>query len=176
MAVTSAQAQLVALFNAVNGSVPNALVVADVTFGAVSAYTPADGGDTRNTKLIITAAAESANFIGEKELHYIRLDVADGIGDKTITADQADWDEDSEVLAKVNADFQVTHPDDEFALSDLTITRSDGTGTDKIIAVAIKDGHIKFLGNSLAQYTIKQEVTKTDLSTTNGELDGFTIQ
>lgn len=40
MAIVSAQAQLVALFNAKNTGLAQALVVADIDFGAVAAYTP----------------------------------------------------------------------------------------------------------------------------------------
>lgn len=173
---TSAKAQLIALFNTANASLPQALAEADVTFGAVAAYTPADGGDTRNSKLTLTAVAESTHFTGEKELHYTRL-AASIVGAKAVTDDQADWDTDAEVLAFLNADVAAAgNTVDQFALADLTITRTDGADGDagkKIIKVDINAGHIKFLAGTLATYTITQEVTKTDLSSTNGELNGF---
>ncbi|ANZ49247.1 hypothetical protein FDI85_gp119 [Erwinia phage Machina] len=177
MAIITPQAQLVALFNAKNASLPQALVVADVTFGAVDVYTPGDGGDTRNTKLTITAVADNAHFTGEKELHYTRL--SSGIvGPKAVTADLADWDTDAEVLAILNADvIAAGKTEDAFALADLTITR-EGTGTNEdpmVIDVSINAGHIKYLPGQVATYTVTEEIQKTDLSTTDGELDGFTV-
>lgn len=105
MAVISAKDQLVALFNAANSGLPSPLTAADVTFGAVADYSPADSGDTRNSKL--------------------------------------------------------------------TISREDGSSGEKVITVMVKEGHIKFQPASLAVYTVTQPIVKTDLSTTNGELDGF---
>lgn len=174
MAVISAKDQLVALFNAANSGLPSPLTAADVTFGAVADYSPADSGDTRNSKLTITATEESANFTGEKELHYTRLDSLNIIGAKAVTADQAEWDTDEEVLAFVNADLIAAgKTEDAFALSELTITREDGSSGEKIITVKVKEGHIKYQPASLAVYTVRQPVVNTDLSTTNGELDGF---
>lgn len=175
MAVISAKDQLVALFNAANSGLPSPLTAADVTFGAVADYSPADSGDTRNSKLTIsTVTAESANFTGEKELHYTRLNLSDFIGAKAVTADQAEWDTDEEVLAFVNADLIAAGlTEDAFALSELTITREDGSSGEKIITVKVKEGHIKYQPASLAVYTVTQPIVKTDLSTTNGELDGF---
>ncbi|QVW56304.1 hypothetical protein pEaSNUABM6_00168 [Erwinia phage pEa_SNUABM_6] len=174
MATITPQAQLVALFNAKNSSLPQALAVSDVTFGAVAEYTPGDGSDTRNSKLTITAASESEHFTGSKELHYTRL--SSGIvGTKAVTADQADWDTDEEVLAKLNADvIAAGKTSDAFAASDLTITRSDGDNGAKVIDIRINAGHIKYLPGQVATYTITEEIQKTDMSTTNGELDGFT--
>lgn len=174
MAVISAKDQLVALFNAANSGLPSPLTAADVTFGAVADYSPADSGDTRNSKLTITATEESANFTGEKELHYTRLNLSDFIGAKAVTADQAEWDTDEEVLAFVNAElFGDGETEDAFALSELTITREDGSSGEKIITVKVKEGHIKYQPASLAVYTVTQPIVKTDLSTTNGELGGF---
>lgn len=174
MAVISAKDQLVALFNAANSGLSSPLTAADVTFGAVADYSPADSGDTRNSKLTITATAESANFTGEKELHYTRLDSLNIIGAKAVTADQAEWDTDEEVLAFVNADLIAAGlTKDAFALSELTITREDGSSGEKVITVMVKEGHIKCRPASLAVYTVTQPIVKTDLSTTNGELDGF---
>ncbi len=169
----TAQAQLVALFNADNSGLAQALAESDVTFGAVAEYTPADGGDTRNSKLTITAVAESTHFTGEKELHYTRL-TAGIVGAKAVTADQADWDTDAEVLAFLNADVVTAgKTDDAFAASELTFTRTDGENGEKIIKVDINAGHLKYLPGTVATYTVTQEIQKTDLSSTNGELNGF---
>lgn len=177
MAIVTAQAQLVALFNAKNPSLAQALAVADVDFGAVATYTPADGQDTRNSKLTITAKEGNTHFTGAKELHYTRL-AAEVVGAKAVTDDQADWDTDAEVLAFLNADvIAAGKTEDAFALGDLTITRTDGADADagkKIIKVDINAGHIKYLPGTIATYTITQEIVQQDLSATNGELDGFT--
>lgn len=174
MAIVSAQAQLVALFNAKNTGLAQALTVADIDFGAVTVYTPGDGGDTRNAKLTITAKSDSEYFTGEKELHYTRLAGAGLVGNKAHTEDQADWDTDDEVLAKFNADvIAAGKTEDAFVASELTFTRTDGDNGEKIITVTINAGHIKYIEGDAAVYTITQEVVKTDLSTTNGELDGF---
>ncbi|QVW28678.1 hypothetical protein pEaSNUABM8_00181 [Erwinia phage pEa_SNUABM_8] len=174
MAIVSAQAQLVALFNTKNSGLAQALAVADVDFGAVAELT--GGSEGRNSKVTITAKAGSTHFSGEKELHYIRL-AAGIVGAKAVTADLADWDTDDEVIAFLNADvITAGKTEDAFVASELTISRS-GAGTDEdpqVIVVAIKDGHIKYLAGTVATYTVTQEIVKTDLASTNGELDGFT--
>ncbi|ANZ50601.1 hypothetical protein STRATTON_176 [Erwinia phage vB_EamM_Stratton] len=170
----TAQAQFIAMFNADNTGLAQALVEADVTFGAVAEYDPADEADTRNSKVTLTAVAESTHFTGEKEFHFTRL-AASIVGAKAVTDDQADWDTDAEVLAFLNADvITAGKTDDAFALSELDIVRTDGADDAKVITVTIKAGHLKFLPGDVAVYTITQEITKTDLSTTNGELNGFT--
>lgn len=173
MAIKSAKDQLIALFNAKNPSLPQALTADDVTFGAVAAYAPADGGDTRNSKLTITATEGNAHFKNALELHYTRK-AAGIVGAQAVTADQADWDTDAEVLAFLNADvITAGQTEDAFAEADLTFTRTDGENGAKVIEVAIKDGHLKFLAGVVATYTITQEVTQSDLSAANGELDEF---
>lgn len=176
MAIVSKTAQLVALYNAANPTLPQALVEADVDFALPDVYTPADGGDTRNTKLVITAKAGSTHFENAKELHYTREPV-NFIGAKAVTDDQADWDTDSEVLAFFNADvIAAGYAKDEFIAGELLFTRTDGEDADagkKIINVEVVGGNIKFLPGIAATYTITQEIVKTDLSTTDGELGEF---
>lgn len=170
MAIKSFQEQLVALFNTKNSSLPQALTVADVDFGAVATLEGGTAG--RNSKLTITAKAESVHFAGALELHYTRLAVS--FGAKAVTDDQADWDTDVEVLAFVNADLIAAGlSEDALALTDLTIERTDGENGAKVITVNVRDGNIKYLPGVLVTYTVTQEIVKTDLSTTNGELDGF---
>lgn len=169
----TAQSQLVAIFNTDNPSLAQALTDTDVTFGAVAEYAPADETDTRNTNVSITAVEDSTHFTGTKELHYTRL-AASVVGAKAVTDDQADWDADDEVLAFLNADvISAGKPDDSFVASELELVRTDGENGEKIITIAIKAGHLKYLPGTLATYTITQEVQKTDLSSTNGELNGF---
>lgn len=158
MAIKSFQEQLVALFNTKNSSLAQALAVSDVDFGAVADLDGGTGG--RNTKVTLTAKAESTHFTSAIELHYIRLS-AGVVGPKAVTADQADWDTDEEVLAFVNADvIAAGKTEDAFALSELTITRTDGEDGAKVIDVAIKDGHIKYLAGQLVTYTVPKKSRK----------------
>lgn len=171
MAIKSFKEQLVALFNTKNSSLAQALTVADVDFGAVATLEGGSAG--RNSKLTITAKAESVHFTGALELHYTRLPPT-FVVDKPVTDDLADWDTDEEVLAFVNADvIAADRTQDAFALSELTIDRTDGEDGVKVITVSVKDGNIKYLPGVLATYMVTQEIVKTDLSTTDGELDGF---
>lgn len=173
MAVISAKDQLIALFNSSNPGLTPPLTAADVALSAVSAYTPGDGGDTRNSKVTMTGEIASQYYTGEKELHFTRLTGNGLLGDKSLTEDQADWDTDEEVLARFNADMLTLNGVDAFTLEELTINRTDGQDTDKIIVVHINAGHLKFLEGDAATYFIKQPIVKTDLSTTDGELNGF---
>lgn len=175
MAIVTPEAQLVALFNAKNSGMPQALTVADVDFSVASVL---DGGsEGRNSKATITAKTGSEHFTGAKELHYTRL-AASIVGAKAVTADLADWDTDAEVLAILNADvIAAGKTEDAFELDELTITR-DGTGTDEdpmVITVALNPGHLKYIDGQVAVYTVTEEIQKTDLSGTDGELDGFTV-
>lgn len=173
MAIKSFKDQLVALFNAKNSSLAQALASADVDFGTVEDLTGGDAG--RNTKLTVTAKGDSVHFTGSKELHYIRIASAALIGAKAVTDDQADWDTDEEVLAFVNADLITAgKTEDAFTAAELTIGRTDGEDGEKVISVSVNAGHIKYLPGLLVAYTVTQEIVKTDLSTTDGELDGFT--
>ncbi|QXO09873.1 hypothetical protein pEaSNUABM38_00151 [Erwinia phage pEa_SNUABM_38] len=174
MAIKSFQQQLVELFNTKNPGLAQALSVADVDFSAASALDGGTGG--RDSKITITAKAESEHFTSNVELHYIRLS-AGVVGPKAVTADLADWDTDAEVLAVLNADvIAAGRAEDAFTLAELSITR-DGAGTEEdplIISVSINAGHIKYHEGQIATYTVTEEIVKTDLSTTDGELDGFT--
>lgn len=172
MAIVSAAAQLVAAFNAKNPTLPQALAVGDVTFTTPAEHAPG-GGDNRNTEVTLTALAESTHFEGSVVLHYIRL-AAGVVGAKAVTDDQADWDTDEEVLAFLNADvIAAGKTEDAFAAPELTFVRTDGEDGEKIITVSIKEDHLKYLPGVIATYTVTQEIQKTDLSTTDGELDGF---
>lgn len=172
MAIKSFEEQLVALFNAKNGSLAQALSADDVTLSVATAL--AGGTEGRNTKLTLTAEAASVHFTGSKEIHYIRLPAAI-VGAKAVTDDQADWDTDAEVLAFLNADvIAAGATEDAFTAAELSFERTDGGSGEKIITVTVNPGHLKYLEGTVATYTITQEIVKTDLSTTDGELDGFT--
>lgn len=174
MAIISAKDQLVALFNAKNPNLAIPLTSADIDFGAVSAVTPSTNYP-HTARITITAKTASPNFQGEKTLYYYRLPASVLVGAKNLSANQADWDTDEEVLAKFNAHvIEVGRTEDEFALSELTITRETGEDGKEIITVTIKAGHIKYIEGVAAVYTITND-SRVDLATTNGELDGYSI-
>lgn len=175
----TAQAQLIALFNADNASLAHALVEADVTFGGVATYAPADNADKRNSKLTLTAKDDSVNFSGTKELHYTRLALA--LGSIEITPDSdADWESSSKALETLNAELKKLHPDDEFTAQEATadvVTYADGEDANghATRTYALDSSHIKWLATEtlLVVTRLPKPVEKTDLSTTNGELNGF---
>jgi len=168
MATKTPQEQLVELFNAANTGLATPLAVADVDFGAVAAG--AEGAE-KNSTLTITAKAASINFSGSKALTYNRLALA--LGAVSVDDDVANWDTDAEVLAHFNTLVQQTHADDVFAAGDITVASAanadDNTKTD--VTVTINAGHMKFLPGEAVKWTIAK--AKTDLSGTNGDLDGF---
>lgn len=174
MAIKSFQQQLVDLFNAKNTGLAQALSVADVDFSITTVLESGTGG--RDSKLTITAKAESEHFTSNLELHYSRLS-AEVVGAKAVTAALTDWDTDAEVLAVLNADvITAGKTEDAFTAEELSFERT-GTGTDAdplVIVVSINPGHIKYREGVIATYTVTEEIVKTDLSTTDGELDGFT--
>lgn len=168
MATKTPQEQLVALFNTANSGLATPLTVSDVDFGAVS--NTSEGSD-KNSTLTITAKAASINFSGSKALTYNRLAIA--LGTVEINDDVTNWDTDAEVLAHFNTLIQQTHADDAFVAEDITFTSAanadDASKTD--ITVTIKAGHTKFLPGEAVKWTIAK--AKTDLSGTEGNLDGF---
>ena len=168
----SFQAQLVALYNAKNPTLPTPLAVADVDFSAVSV-----GAGEKNSELTITAKAESVNFENAKLLTYTRLALA--LGAIAVEDEEENWDTAPEVLAKFNAAVQASNvkfADDEFVVGEITIDRQpnadDAEKTD--ITVTVNAGHLKFLPGVAVVWTISQPIQKTDLAGTDGDLDGFT--
>lgn len=168
MATKTPQEQIVALFNAANSGLATPLAVADVDFGAVSAGA---NGAAKNSTLTITAKAASVNFSGSKALTYNRLALS--LGAVSVSDDVSNWDTDAEVLAHFNTLVQQTHADDAFVAADITVATAanadDSSKTD--VTVTIKAGHMKFLPGEAVKWTIAK--AKTDLSGTNGDLDGF---
>lgn len=165
------QQQLIDLINTKNSSLSSALAVADVDFSAVAEFTGEAG---RNTKITLTAKAESQNFKGEKEFHYTRLS-CDIVGEVEVTAPTTDFDSAAKILAKVNAAMAGKgYTDDEFGENDLqTISREEEGKT--IYVVTVVAGHLKFLPGTVATYKVTPPAPeKVALSGLEGELDGFT--
>ena len=173
MAIISAKDQLVALFNAKNPNLAIPLTPADIDFGAVSAVTPSTNYP-HTARITVTAKTASPNFQGEKTLYYYRLPASVLVGAKNLSANQADWDTDEEVLAKFNAHvIEVGRTEDEFALSELTITRSeqfdDGGKTAIDITFTVKPENLQYVG----VHIIRIWNGKDSLQTKTAELDGF---
>ncbi|EEN3595041.1 hypothetical protein DAY62_22805 [Salmonella enterica subsp. enterica serovar Enteritidis] len=121
----SFQQQLIDAVNAKNSSLEHPLTVADVDFGTVELHSPSSDSDTRNTKVVLTAKEESANFTGNKEFHYFRLVAESLIGTKTVTDATTDVANDV-IVAALNADMVTKgYVDDAFTAEELDIQKTD---------------------------------------------------
>ena len=165
--------QLIKAVKAKNPETASALSVADVDFGAVEAHS---GDAGRNTKITLTAKAESQNFKGEKEFHYIRLASQDLIGAKAYEQAGSLDLENSVIVTKLNEEMVTKgYTDDAFAESELTIEKTDGDSGAKVYTVKVNEGHIKFLAGTIAVFTYSNPAPeKVALDGLEGELDGFT--
>ena len=165
--------QLIEAVKAKNPETASALSVADVDFGAVEAHS---GDAGRNTKITLTAKAESQNFKGEKEFHYIRLASQDLIGAKAYEQAGSLDLENSVIVTKLNEEMVTKgYTDDAFAESELTIEKTDGDSGAKVYTVKVNEGHIKYLAGTIAVFTYSNPAPeKVALDGLEGELDGFT--
>lgn len=165
--------QLIEAVIAKNPGTASNLTVGDVDFGAVAEFS---GDAGRNTKITLTAKAESQNFKGEKEFHYIRLASQDLIGAKAYEQAGSLELENSVIVAKLNEEMVTKgYVDDEFAESELTIEKTDGDSGAKVYTVKVNDAHIKFLAGTIAVFTYSNPAPeKVALSGLEGEHDGFT--
>lgn len=165
--------QLIDAVKAKNPDTASNLTVGDVDFGSVAEFS---GDAGRNTKITLTAKAESQNFKGEKEFHYIRLASQDLIGAKAYEQAGSLDLENSAIVTKLNEEMVTKgYVDDEFAESELTIEKTDGDSGAKVYTVKVNDAHIKFLAGTIAVFTYSNPAPeKVALSGLEGELDGFT--
>lgn len=165
--------QLIEAVIAKNSDTASNLTVGDVDFGAVAEFS---GDAGRNTKITLTAKAESQNFKGEKEFHYTRLTSQDLIGAKAYEQAGSLDLENSVIVTKLNEEMVTKgYVDDEFAESELTIEKTDGDSGAKVYTVKVNDAHIKFLAGTIAVFTYSNPAPeKVALSGLEGELDGFT--
>lgn len=165
--------QLIEAVIAKNSATASNLTVGDVDFGAVAEFS---GDAGRNTKITLTAKAESQNFKGEKEFHYIRLASQDLIGAKAYEQAGSLDLENSVIVAKLNEEMVTKgYVDDEFAENELSIEKTEGDSGAKVYTVKVNDAHIKFLAGTIAVFTYSNPAPeKVALSGLEGELDGFT--
>lgn len=164
--------QLIEAVIAKNSGTASNLTVGDVDFGAVAEFS---GDAGRNTKITLTAKAESQNFKGEKEFHYTRLVSQSLITLTEVTAETTEV-EDSVIIAKLNEDIVAKgYTDDEFKAEELTIQKTDAGEGNFNYTVSVNEGHIKFLAGQIAVYSYKKPAPeKVALSGLEGELDAFT--
>lgn len=165
--------QFIEAVKAKNPETASNLTVGDVDFGAVEAHS---GDAGRNTKITLTAKAESQNFKGAKEFHYIRLASQDLIGAKAYEkAGNLDLGN-SDIVTKLNEEMVTKgYVDDYFVESELTIEKTDGDSGAKVYTVKVNDAHIKFLAGTIATFTYSNPAPeKVALSGLEGEFDGFT--
>nr|DAG31025.1 MAG TPA: Putative virion structural protein [Caudoviricetes sp.] len=169
------QQQLIDAVNAKNGSLEHQLTVGDVNFGTVELYSPSGEDDNRNTKVVLTAKDESANFTGSKEFHYIRLVAESLIGVKTVTDATTDVANDV-IVAALNADMITKgYVDDAFIAEELEIQKTDAGEGGFNYTVQVKEGHIKFQAGMIANYQYRVPAPqKVALDSLDGELEGFT--
>lgn len=165
--------QLIEAVIAKNPGTASNLTVGDVDFGTVEAHS---GNGGRNTKITLTAKAESQNFKGEKEFHYTRLVSQDLIGAKAYEQAGSLDLENAVIVTKLNEEMVTKgYADDAFAESELTIEKSEGDSGAKVYTVKVNDAHIKFLAGTIAVFTYSNPAPeKVALSGLEGELDGFT--
>ncbi|EEQ1107319.1 hypothetical protein HC155_004714 [Salmonella enterica] len=164
--------QLIEAVKAKNPETASNLTVGDVDFGVVEAHS---GSGDRNTKITLTAKAESQNFKGEKEFHYIRLASQDLIGAKAYEQAGSLDLENSAIVTKLNEEMVTKgYVNDAFAEGELTIEKTDGEHGAKVYTVKVNEAHIKFLAGTIATFTYTNPVPeKVALSGLEGELDGF---
>lgn len=165
--------QLIEAVIAKNPGTASALTVDDVDFGAVAEFS---GDAGRNTKITLTAKAESQNFKGEKEFHYTRLVSQDLIGAKAYEKAGSLNLGNSDIVTKLNEEMVTKgYVDDYFFESELTIENSEGDSGGKVYTVKVNDGHIKYLAGTIPTFTYTNPAPeKVALSGLEGELDGFT--
>lgn len=170
--------QLIEAVKTKNPKSASKLTVEDVNFGAVELYTPSGEGDNRNTKVVLTAKDESANFTGSKEFHYIRLASQDLIGAKSYQQEGSLELENATIVAKLNEEMVTKgYVNDAFAEGELTIEKTDGDSGAKVYTVKVNEAHIKFLAGTIATFTYTNPVPpKVALDGLDGELDGFNAE
>lgn len=170
--------QLIEAVKTKNPESASKLTVEDVNFGAVELYTPSGEGDNRNTKVVLTAKDESANFTGSKEFHYIRLASQDLIGAKSYQQEGSLELENATIVAKLNEEMVTKgYVNDAFAEGELTIEKADGDSGAKVYTVKVNEAHIKFLAGTIATFTYTNPVPpKVALDGLDGELDGFNAE
>ncbi|HGB4853391.1 TPA: hypothetical protein ACIVK2_000396 [Salmonella enterica subsp. enterica serovar 6,8:z4,z23:-] len=168
------QMQLVELYNAANTGLPHKLVSSEVKFGLPSAN---DDGE-KNTKVTMTALPGSENFRGQIELKYDRLNpsiISDSLGVVKLEGEIEKWREDNYVRAYLQHYINRVKPRDTIATGDIVYSYEDVKEQDKLVTLrvtcTVAERNHKYLQGVMLVFEVSPE--KIDLSTTNGELDGF---
>lgn len=121
----------------------------------------------------MTASPDSPHFKEDITVHYRRVPTGFMYGGEEYVDGTVDeWNDDEHVLAFLNERTQMQYTRDAFLLDEIVITRTDND-TDGTLDVNVTiNNHIKFTDDGVT-WKITKPVTKTDLSTANGELTGF---
>lgn len=167
--------QLVALYNAANPDLAHPLTDSDISFGKA-----AENADGKNSKVTMTALEGSENFKGTIELHYDRLEPG-VVGRIEMTDDLSRWVDQNELRAWLQLYLTKVKPTDMVAPTDVTYSTEDQKDeheniTLRTVTCTVNAGHLKYKEGVMATFVITPKVVdnRIDLSTTNGELDGFT--
>lgn len=180
MAAKSFPQQVCDLYNLANPSLPQQLTPADVSFGSRAAVPPEDYNG-KNFMMDISAKEESKYFTGGLRLMYNRVKLNLGTG--TALETDIDWTSDADLLTVLNAKLQQIFPGDMFTVEDdlnygmVTFSHeaneTEPEKTDYIFT--LNANHMKFFADGpILRIVVAPVVSKVDLSTTNGELNGFT--
>lgn len=174
MAIVTAEQQLCDLYNAANPGLPHPLTPDDVTFGSRGPYTPENTEGLEfipNYALNLTALPDSPHFKENITVHYRRVPTGFMYGgEEHVEGTVEEWNDDEHVLAFLNERTQMQYTRDAFLIDEIVITRTDNDDT-LDVNVTINN-HIKFIDDGVT-WKIVKSATKTDLSTADGELDGF---
>lgn len=175
MAATN-QMMLVALYNAANTELPHQVTDKEVSFGLPTALE----GESKNTKVTMTARPESENFKGSIELHYDRLEPG-VVGRIEVTDDLALWTGENELRGRLQFYINKVKPDDAIHPADVSYSTEDQKDehdnvTLRTVTCTVTEKNLRYKPGVMATFVItpKVEDKRIDLATTNGELDGFT--
>ncbi|ANZ48738.1 hypothetical protein BIZ83_gp115 [Erwinia phage vB_EamM_ChrisDB] len=177
MAIVTAQQQLCDLYNAANPELPHPLTPEDVTFGSRGPYTPEDTEGMEfipNFALNLTASPDSPHFREDITVHYRRVPVgfiSDG-GEMPVEGAVTDWNNDAFVIDYINERLQVQYLRDELTEDDLIIDRANNNDSTALNILVTLMNHIKF-ENVAFTLALPLEAEKIDISTLDGELNGF---
>lgn len=174
MAATN-QMMLVALYNAANSSLPYQLTKQEVSFGQPVSLE----GESKNTKVVMTALEGSINFKGAIELKYDRLD-PNVVGRIEVTDDLSRWVEENELRAWLQYYINKVKPNDAIAPGDVVYSTEDQKDehenvTLRTVTCTVTEKNLRYKPGVMATFVITPRMVdeRIDLATTNGKMNGF---
>lgn len=166
----SAVEQLIDLYNAANPTLPFPATLDDVE--VYDHPLVDDAGTGRNTMTYLVAKEESKYFVGSMTVRYNRLQT--NFNGDVVNEPIALWESDDYVLDDMNRRLKASWPEDAFLMSELDIVRGENEDGEYTVSVGWARS-IRFQPpmTDTQMYDFIIRPPKTDLSTLNGELDGF---